>query len=45
MTVLRDLLSALLAPLHRLDLAISLWRDRGLSYTWRGAWRAAARHF
>ena len=29
---------------HRLIIAVRLWRDRGLAYTWRRAWRAAARH-
>lgn len=30
--------------IRRLLLAVRLWRDPWLSYTLRGAWRAAARH-
>lgn len=28
----------------RLLLTWRLWRDPGLAYTWRSAWRAAGRH-
>lgn len=38
------MIRTLLAPLRRLDLALTLWADPGLAYTWRRAWRAAARH-
>lgn len=29
--------------MHRLIIALRLWRDKHLNYTWRGAWRSAAR--
>ena len=30
--------------MSRLIIAFRLWRDRGLNFTWRSAWRAAERH-
>lgn len=30
--------------IRRALLALKFWRDPGLAYTWRTAWRAAARH-
>lgn len=37
-------LALLLLLETRLSIALRLWRDRGLSYSWRRAWRNAAYH-
>jgi hypothetical protein len=30
--------------IHRIIIALNLWRDRGLAYTLRRAWRRAGDH-